>query len=165
MAVDLSDYVPSLRREVTPPDSTLFTNVTDEVFTGYLADAFWEARLDGFLTAWVADEDGLVTPVAPNTTELPREQIAAIIIYAGVRVLRNRILNMNTTFRSKAGPVEYEVQNSAAMLVEMLKQLKAMKDRLLESQEDVGETNTLYLDAVATRLLGPNAYLALGSGG
>lgn len=162
MAVDLSDFVPSLRREVTPPDSTLFANVGDDVFTGYLADAFWEARLDGFLQAWTADEDGIVTPVAPNTTEIPRDQVAAIIIYAGIRVLRNRILNTNTTFRAQAGPVEYEVQNSATMLVEMLKQLKAIKDRLLEDKTEVGQTDTLYLDAVATRLLGPNYHLAIG---
>lgn len=163
MAVDLSDYVSSLRREVTPLGSDLFSGVTDAQWTAYLTDSFWEARLDGFLQAWTADEDGLVLPVAPNTTDLPREQIAAIVIYAGVRVLRNRILNLNTSFRSKAGPVEYEVQNSATMLVEMLKQLKAAKDRLLEARDNSESTQTLYLDAVASRM-GLSTQTALGSG-
>lgn len=153
MAVDLSDFVAALRREITPPGSDLFAGVGDEVFTGYLADAFWEARLDGFLSSWSADDDGIVVPVAPNTTDLPRDQIAAIIIYAGVRVLRNQILNTQTAFRAQAGPVEYEVQNSAQMLVEMLKQLKAVKDRLIDSVgSGIETTTTAYIDAYATRL-------------
>jgi hypothetical protein len=151
--VDLADFVPSLRREVTPPGSDVFSDVSDDVFTGYLADAFWEARLDGFLPAWEADEDGVVTPVPPNTVDLPRDQIAAILIYAGVRVLRNQILNTQTSFQATAGPVSYQVQNSATMLVEMLKQLKAVKDRLVDNIAiDQPGTVIGYIDAYAARL-------------
>lgn len=152
MAVDLADFVPALRREITPPGSDLFNDVSDDVFTGYLADSFWEARLDGFLTDWFADEDGVVTPVAPNTTDLPRDQVAAIILYAGIRVLRNQILNTQTSFQATAGPVSYQVQNSATMLVEMLKQLRAVKDRLVAGVIENEPTSTAYIDAYATRL-------------
>lgn len=164
MAVDLSEYVSSLRREVTPLGSDPFSTVTDTQWTDYLADSFWEARLDGFLQGWTADEDGVVSPVPPNTLELPREQIAAIIIYAGVRVLRNKILNTNTTFRAKAGPVEYETQNSATMLAEMLKQLKAVKDRLLDGLTESDATSVAYIDAYSARLGIAQPTLALGSG-
>jgi hypothetical protein len=99
--------------------------------TGYLSGAFWEARLDGFLDLYTCDEDGMVTPLDVATPEFPREETTLVIIYAGCKVLRNKILNTNTTFRAKAGPVEFETQNSANMLVEVLKQLQAAKDHIL----------------------------------
>lgn len=155
--VDLSDFVESLRREVTPPGSDLFTDVDDTVMTGYLADAFWEARLDGFLGVWVANEDGLVTPMETGGDDLPRELIGLVILYAGVKILRNRLMNLNTAFSAKAGPVEYEVQNSANLLTEMLKQLKEAKDRILE-QVDLAPTNTYYFDAYTARNSSAAAY-------
>lgn len=156
MPVDLSDYVDSLRREVTPPGNDIFDGVDDLVFTGYLTDAFWEARLDGFLTRWSADLEGIVTPVS-GTEEIPRELIGLVILYAGIKILRNRIMNLNTSFRSKAGPVEYEVQNSANLLTEMLKQLAARKDSLLEEARQVS-TPTFYVDAYAVRGHSPGSY-------
>ena len=161
MAVDLADFVPSLRREVTPPGSDLFTDVSDDVFTGYLADAFWEARLDGFLAKWTADEDGIVTPAASGTPELTRDLVALIILYAGIKVLRNKILNTNTTFRATAGPVEFETQNSATMLVELLKQLKASKDRILDLVADSGFTPVELIDAYAVRQFSNTSYYGL----
>lgn len=156
MAVDLSEFVPSLRREVTPPGSDLFTDVGDDVFVGYLSDAFWEARLDGFLASWTADEDGIVVPTG-GASDIPRDLIGLVILYAGIKVLRNRLMNLNTAFRSKAGPVEYEVQNSANLLTEMLQQLKASKDRILEQVDNV-PTPTFYFDAYTARANNTGAY-------
>lgn len=157
MSVDLSDYVESLKREVTPLGSTMFDSVDDDAWVGYLADAFWEARLDGFMTGYVADDDGVVTNES-GSADLDRRYIALVVLYAGIRVLRNRILNMNTGFRAKAGPVEFEQQNSATMLAEMLKQLRATKDRILEDLETVDQTSTMVLDALSTRLFNPESY-------
>ena len=128
MPLDLSDYVESLQREVIPPGSSLFANVDDAAWIGYLADAFWEARLDGFLTGYSADDDGLVTRIVDTVPEdMPRQYVSLVILYAGIRVLRNKILNTNTGFRAKAGTVEYETQSGASVLSEMLRQLAAMK--------------------------------------
>lgn len=157
MAVDLSDFVESLRREVTPPGSDLFQTVGDDVFTGYLADAFWEARLDGFMGKWVTDEDGIVTPLDPLGVDLPREMVGLIVLYASIKILRNRIMNLNTSFRSKAGPVEYEVQNSANLLTELLKQLAARKEQILDAVENL-PTPTFYFDAYTTRQSDAGAY-------
>lgn len=150
MAVDLAEFVPSLRREVTPPGSDLFNDVNDDTFTGYLADAFWEARLDGFAPKWEADLDGIVTPIEGHDEEFPRELVGLVILYAGIKILRNRILNINTAFRAKAGSVEYEVENSANMLSEMLKQLAERRAVLLEEVK-LAPTPTFYFDGYSQR--------------
>lgn len=164
MAVDLLDYVPSLKREVQPPGVTLFADSLD--WAGYLADAFWEARLDGFLEGYVVEQVTagpppvyeLIPPAGvPDSSPEVSASMALVVMYAGIKMLRNRILNMNTGFRAKAGPVEFEQQNSATMLAEMLKQLRATKDRIIEALE-MGETSTVVVDAYSTRVLSLPSY-------
>ena len=162
MAVDLIDFVGSLKREVEPPGAVLFAGVTDAQWVGYLSDAFWEARLDGFLegftldTGATADDVTLTSPT--NDMAVERGAMALVILYAGVKVLRNRILNMTTSFRAKAGPVEFEQESgSATVLAEMLKQLKATKDRILENFNSA-ESDVLLLDAYSTRLYSSLSY-------
>lgn len=167
VAIDLIDYVDHLKREVQPPGSELFGDVTNSQWVGFLGDAFWEARLDGFLGKWEALENGpgdvTVEPVDPGGEDMPRQYIALIVLYAGIRVLRNKILNTNTGFRAKAGPVEFEQQNSANLLSEMLKQLKSTKDRIiagLEQQElsQLPGGGSMVLDAFSARLFTPAYY-------
>lgn len=167
MVVDLVDYIDALKREVQPPGSSIFDAVSQSDWVGYLTDAFWEARLDGFLTHWVAVEnsstDVTIEPTTVGGDDMPRQYVALVVLYAGIRVLRNRILNTNTGFRAKAGPVEFEQQNSANLLSEMLKQLKATKDRIIESLEQQAVSNlpgggVLVLDAFSARLFTPGYY-------
>lgn len=157
MAVDLSLFVDSLKREVQPPGTEIFAGVSESAWVGYLADAFWEARLDGFLLDYSADEDGLVTHTAGGA-DIDRSAVALIILYAGIRVLRNRLMNINTQFRAKAGPVEYEVQNSANLLTDMLRALRAQKMRLINLLDNPEETVVMMLDAYSTRLYLPESY-------
>lgn len=147
MAVDLSDYVDTLRREVTPPGSTTFATVSDDVFTGYLADAFWEVKLDGFNEPYVCDADGIVIPIGdPDASniangftvtsydpvnDMPRDHVALVCLYAGIKILRNKLLETGSKLRAKAGPVEFETENSANLLTEMLKELQEVRRRLL----------------------------------
>lgn len=161
MAVDLSDYVDTVRREVTPPGSTTFATVSDEVFVGYLADAFWEVTLDGFLgtatnsngngmvpnAAYSCDSSGIIvpqnnpqalagaasytlTPYEPDV-DINRSEIALICLYAGIKIIRNQLMSQSTKTRAKAGPVEFEQDFSANLLVEMLKELQDVRTRLL----------------------------------
>ena len=156
--IDLADYVPALQREVNPPGVDLLSGATAAELVGHLSDAFWEARLDGFLTAWTCDEDGVVTPVDPlSAVDIPRDALSLVVLYAGIRVIRNRILNTNAVFRAKAGSVEYETGTSAQMLTEMLKQLKAAKDRYLERATD-NETPVGYYDALSVRSFSDASY-------
>lgn len=158
MSVDLADYVESLKREVTPIGADPFAGINDSVWVGYLSDAFWEARLDGFVVGYTADTDGLITPEVTGDPDLNRRYVALIVLYAGIKVLRNKILNMNTSFRAKAGPVEFEQQNSATMLVEMLKQLRATKDRILEELDDAEVSGVVELDAFSIRMFNSGSY-------
>jgi hypothetical protein len=156
VSVDLSEFTESLEREVTPLGTTLFSAVTDTQWIGYMTDAFWEARLDGFLEGYVVDEDGIVEPESGDV-DMDRKWVALVVLYAGIKVLRNKILNTQTTFRAKAGPVEFEQGSSATMLAEMLKQLKSAKDRILD-QIDHGATETLMVDALSVRIFSPGSY-------
>lgn len=161
MAVDLADYVQSLKREIEPPGSDLFGTVTPEMWVGYLSDAFWEARLDGFLEGYTTDEAGpgdIQIVSMTGGVDVDKRWMALVVLYAGVKILRNRILNMSTTFRAKAGPVEFEQQNSATMLAEMLKQLKATKDRIIVELDSIGQTHVMVLDAYSTRLYSRSSY-------
>lgn len=145
MAVDLGDYVGALRREVSPPGSSTFSAVPDEVLEGYLADAFWEARLDGFLKDYTANALAVVTRVDNGTEDIPREQIALIVLYAGLKILRNQLINTQTRFSAKAGPVQFETESSANLMTEMAKQLSAVRDRLLAVEDQ--DTPTYLIDA------------------
>lgn len=145
MAVDLFDYVDVLRREVSPPGSTLFATVADDTMASYLADAFWEARLDGFVSKYEASLDGVITPLDAGAPDIPREQIALVVLYAGLKILRNQLINQTSRFKAKAGPVEFETENSANLMTEMAKQLASVRDRLL-AVEDF-DTPTFLVDA------------------
>lgn len=147
MSVDLSDYVDALRREISPPGSTTFSSVGDDVMAGYLADAFWEVRLDGFMEPYSCDSAGIILPINdPQVTagatdytptaydpkrDIARSEIALICLYAGIKIIRNRLMEQASRFRAKAGPVEFERDYSANLLVEMLKELQNTRTRLL----------------------------------
>lgn len=154
MAVDLGDYVVALRREIQPPGSTLFDDVDDLSLEGYLSDAFWEARLDGFVTDY-NESSGIVTPIS-GTEEFPREQTALVVLYAGLKILRNRLLQTNTKFAAKAGPVEFATENSANLLTEMARQLGAVKDRLIATS--IAVTDVALVDAFSNRNVSPESY-------
>ena len=159
MAVELSDYTESLRRAITPLGSTKYADVSDDVLTDYLTDAFWLGRLDGFYTGYTANEDGTVTPIEPTDPEFDRAWVSLVILYAAVSILANQILATNTRFSAKAGPVEFEQENSATVLSEMLKQLAAAKQRIIDQMLDASNPSSVYLiDAYSTRQLSAASY-------
>lgn len=156
MTTDLNDYADVLRRRVTPAGSDLFSNVTDEEMGQRIQDGFWDARLDGFLVGFTADDEGIVTP------ELPRDLIALAVMYAAITMLQIQVYNLNTRFAVKAGPVEFETENSASVLKTMLDQIFAQRQRLLEELDEVlGETPVYITDAAAARSASPSAYYAI----
>ena len=133
MAVDLADFIPSLKLEVSVPGvAGILDSASDDDLIGTLVDAFWLARLDGFFPAYTCDEDGLITPVAVGGEDLPREGVSVVLLYGGIKVIRNKILGTGSTFRAKAGSVEYETATSAMVLTELLKQLRETQKKLLE---------------------------------
>lgn len=145
MAVNLSDLVPSLQREVNPPGGSLYT-LTDDVWVGHLADAFWEARLQGLLSNYT-ESNGVITPQS-GTKDLPRELQQLIVLFAGFRLALNSFQNVNSSYRAKAGPVEYEVQKSAQTLRGVLDALRARIKVVTDVLADQGSTNAVMFDAV-----------------
>lgn len=172
MAVDLSDYVGTLRREVTPPGSTTFSTVGDDVFVSYLADAFWEVKLDGFIEPYVCDINGIVIPAgSPDASnqnlgfdltpydpslDIGRDQVALVCLYAGIKIIRNRLLEQTSRTRAKAGPVEFEQDYSANLLVEMLKELQAIRARLLFLRAQ--DMQVSLIDGFSARSSSPSSY-------
>jgi len=150
VSVDLGELIPSLRREINPPGEDLFPNATNSEFLGNLVDGFWEAVLDGLITGYTVDEDGIITPVS-GSTDLGREIQQLVVFYAGFRILRNVLRNLNTKFRAKAGPVEYETAQSANTLRDILGELTNRRNILLSRLSDMGYTETYYIDSVMAR--------------
>lgn len=154
MSVDLGDLVDSLKREVAPPGDfiALFPSSTDDIMTGYLSDAFWEARMEG-LTALnpYTELDAIVSPVSPGGDELSRELQQLLVFFAGYRMILAVLRNKNTQFRSKAGPVEFETSVSASTLKEILLALKEKWKILLIRMSDLGTVPSYYIDAVEAR--------------
>lgn len=155
MTTTLLDYTDSLRREITPLGSDEFSNVGDIELADHLGDAFWEARLDGFMRGWRIDLNGTITREDGSPGDFPREKIALIVTYAAVRILRLRIMNTEAHFKASAGPVEFETRQSAEVMRELLRQLQWRKEKLLEAME---ATDVSLIDALTVRTLSPGSY-------
>lgn len=150
MAIDIADLTDALKREVNPPGTDLFPDATDDDWLGQLLDSFWEAKLFGFFAGFTADEDGLISPLT-GTTQVTRDEQALIILFAGARVIRNELKNTNTLFRAQAGPVEFEVQNSAQLLRDILKDIRSKVDLALAAIGAINSTTVAYIDSLVGR--------------
>lgn len=151
MAVDLADLLDSVKRECSPPGTDLFPDAIDDEWLGQLLDSFWEARLFGFFADFTADDDGLVSPVTDGDDDMGRTDQALIILFAGARVIRNELKNTNTSFRAQAGPVEFEVQNSAQLLRDILKDIRSKVDLALAALGTINSTTVAYIDSLVGR--------------
>lgn len=149
MAVDLSDLIPSLQREVSAPGLDQVPDATNADYLGNLQDSFWDAFLDGAIVGYT-ESDGIVTPTS-GTTDLPRELQQLVVFYAGMRIIKNLLRNTNTGFRTKAGPVEFETQQSAQLLTALLKDMQDRRLRLIDALVEALDRSTYYFDGVQAR--------------
>jgi hypothetical protein len=141
---DLGDLIPSLEREVNPPGVDRLSSLVTADLKGYLADAFSEAQLDGFLGAYALD------PVTYTVTpDLPNYYQYMVVLWGGVRILRNILSNMHTQQKNQAGPVSQEFQNSATLLNAVLAEIVAKKQRLIDLSWHI--TNTTVVDGAWQR--------------
>src|SRR5690606_9585431 len=90
---------------------------------------------------WVVDPD------------LSTSGAALVVIYAGIRLMRQKIMSLTGKTRFAAGPVSAEVGANTYAQTEMLKQLERRREKIL-ANADQGAT-TFVLDG----------YLARGAGG
>lgn len=127
--MELVDLVPSLQRAVAPPGefTTYFPNTTDGDLAALLADSVAEAQLDGFMSTKSLDlEDESISP------DLVPGEMALVVLYGAGRVLRTKIANLKNHTRYKAGSAEAETEQSASVLVELLRSTDARKKQLLD---------------------------------
>ena len=148
--VDLADLIEFLQREVNAPGISQLPNAVDDDYLGNLRDGFWEAVLDGVISGYDEDE-GIVSPVDTEGDDLTRELQQLVVFYAGYRIVRNQLRDMKTVFRTKAGPVEYEVQQAATVLKAILDDLTYKRNYLLGRLSDSGQTSTHIIDAIVNR--------------
>jgi len=120
--------VEALKRELAVPGefATVFPNTSDDDLAAALGDAFGEAQLDGFFGAMVLDPNLLTV-----TPGLSSGGGALCVIYGGVRTIRAQLRNMKNRQKYEAAGVIYEVETSASVLTEELKEFRQRKDGLL----------------------------------
>lgn len=127
--MELASLAPSLKRALAAPGEfeTFFPEATDTDLAATLADAVAECQLDGLLGSVslnLASET--VTP------DLSAAQQALVVLYGMSRVLTARVANLQNRTKYVAGNVEAETEQSASVLVELLRETKDRKKRLLE---------------------------------
>jgi hypothetical protein len=149
MAVDLGDLTDNLIAEVNAPGEDVFASAVEDDYLLRLQNAFWEATLDGIISGYT-ETDGVITPDS-GTTDISRELQQLVIFYAGISIVRNHLRNLNTVFRAKAGPVEFETQNAATVLRDLLAELQKKRAIVLDRLSETYSTDTYYIDAVAAR--------------
>lgn len=159
MAVDLSDLVESLKLEVNPPGQNLFPDANDTEWAGRLANAFWNARIDGFLAGFV-EEDGELFPTSGDA-DMGRDLQQVIVFIAAMTAIMQRIREFNTAFRAKSGPVEFEQERSANALRDQAQWLRDRYNLILRRLSDLGTVPDYVIDAVAAR---GDALAVYGSG-
>jgi hypothetical protein len=169
MSVDLVDYVDSLKRECSPPGTDAFPDATESDWSGQLSDGFWEARLDGLLSTYTCDENGIVTQVTPSSppVDLGRDMVQLVVLYASFRVLRNALRGLRTQFKAQAGPVSFEYQQSANMLVALIKDITDRRNIILARLSDLGSSPAFVIDAIIARdaslTFGESTWVGYGS--
>ena len=129
---DLNDLLPSIKRAVAVPATfdTVFPNTTDPELVGQLEDGIAEAQLDGFLASVTLDINAHTT-----SPDLTLAQQALVVIYAGYRIITNKIRETATLTRYKAGPAEAETERTASMFNEIMRQLADRKKELIARAE------------------------------
>jgi hypothetical protein len=180
---NLSNYTANLQREVMDPSNaanTQFTTLTDDDWLGHLADAFWEARLDGVLKGFTCDDNGVIyttdtvvpvgsasaTALGPADPTQPyassqamswsadgqaREMVQLVIMYASFRILRNMLRAIRTAFSAAAGPTRFEYQQSASLLTEIMKDIMNRRNLILARLSDLGTTPVSVIDSIMAR--------------
>jgi hypothetical protein len=161
MATPLTDLTRMLDREVNTPGVEMLPDLGTADLLGYIEDGFWDARLAGLLSSYTvvdaADVDQATPPTAgryfvdsaTSKQDLPVHFQMLVVIVAGVRLLRNKVLNLAINFKAEAGPVSYEQQASATTLRSILATLQSRYMELKTQYSDtIGASAMVYMDGV-----------------
>jgi len=159
MATLVSDLRAQLKREVNIPGFEQLPDVTSAELDGYIKDGFWEARLLGMLDGYTqtdgsefATPTGAVIKKTSDSGDLEEYLQQLVVMIAGFKMIRLKILNLAINIRGVAGPVEFEQQASATTLRAIL---QSMSDRLEQIKQvysdDLSQGVSVYFDSVLQR--------------
>jgi hypothetical protein len=159
MATLVSDLRAILLREVNVPGFEQLPDITPADLDGYIKDGFWEAHLSGLVQDYTqtdgtefATPTGDVIKATADDGDLPKQFEMLVVIFAALRMLRLKLLNLAVNFSASAGPVSYEQQASATTLRAVLATLEARVKELKEIYSDeIGGGAFIYFDSVLQR--------------
>jgi hypothetical protein len=174
MSVDLATLIEPLQIEIQIPGGDAYASATEDDYLGYLINSFWEIRLYGLLAGFEEDVAarggppefavGIITPLGVDpfyddptgysvTEDLPRDLQQLIILWSAWKIALTNMASLNSVFRAKAGPVEYETQQAASVLTAVLDQLKSRILFLIDHlpSQYGGQQNVVVFDAVIQR--------------
>jgi hypothetical protein len=151
-AVDLNELIPDLKAAMTPLGSaeTSLETVSDEEWTSRLNNAFWTAYNQGLLEGFTCNADGIVTPIS-GTATFTRDLQQIVILYCAINEAENGFRQIKTRFKAKAGPVEYETEQSATVLKTIMDSLLSQKAIILDRLAVKNTIATVYIDSVRQR--------------
>lgn len=152
MAIDLNDLIPDLKAAMSPVGAaeTTFEDVSDDEWASRLKNAFWSAYNDGLLDGYTCNEDAIVSPVS-GTTEFGRDRQQIVILYCAINEAENGLRQINTRFKAKAGPVEFETEQSATLLKTIMDSLLSRRTVILDRLAQEEGVSTIYIDSVLQR--------------
>lgn len=132
---DLDQLVPVLKLEVATPGefAASYPQTSDDDLVLLMSNGFAQAQLEGFFQTYVLNAD-----TAAVTPDLPPAGQALVVLYAADRLMTLRLLGLRQRVLYEAGPVKYEVENSAGLLTEMLRQLRDRKLQVIAAATGVG---------------------------
>lgn len=142
---DLFDLVDALKREVNSLGVDSFPDASDAEWLGNLQDGFWEAILDGTLDISYVETDGEVTP------DLPQVLQRLVVFYAGLRIIRNQLKQLNTLFRAKAGNVEFETKQDWQVLKALLDDMIKRRAAFISNLSEDYQIHSIYNDGIINR--------------
>ncbi len=171
MATLTEDLIPMFNREINIPNNEQITGLTAPNKIGYIEDGFWDARLAGMLDSFsIFDGADIVPPgvagknyfadAGSATDDLPTQFHMLVVMTAGFRLLRLKIMELAVNFTAEAGPVSFEQQASATTLRALLASLERRLAELKHQYSDDFSTSFHYWDGEAQSAAADLAMLA-----
>lgn len=151
MATPVSDLRDQLGREINVPGFGQLSDITVTELDSYIMDGFWECRLLGMLDTYtITDGTEFATPIGDNIQavsgagDMPEQYQMLVVILAGVRMVRLKVLNLAINFKAVAGPVSFEQQASATTLRAVLASLENRLGQLKAVYSDTLSPGAMY---------------------
>jgi hypothetical protein len=160
MGTLIEDLIPMFNREINGPGFERITASASQKL-GYIEDGFFEIQLAGMLLAFdVFDGVDLVPPgttgknyfsdKSTKADDLEKKFWMMVVIFAGFRLLRLKIMDLAVNFTAEAGPVSFEQQASATVLRALLANLQGHIQELKgQYSDEFGADVFILMDGLA----------------